>query len=127
MNLIVHRNNGMNDFIIEMNIKRYENKILSKGVEFIMILDKSGSMGGEVHLLVSRIIPRALNLLNYKDSDIIYNLITFDSDSYLNNFTVNDLKNNSNITGSGGICRADIFKLVRTILDQNKNKSNFRN
>ena len=79
MNFIVHRNDGMNDYIIEMNITKSNNNLnLSKDVEFIIILDKSGSMGDEVHRLVSRIIPRALNLLNYSDIDIIH-LITFES------------------------------------------------
>ena len=125
MNFIVHRNDGMNDFIIEMNITKSDNKNLSKDVEFIMILDKSGSMDDQVHRLVSRIIPRALNLLNYTDNDIIH-LITFESNAYLYNMTVKELKNNNNITGSGGTHMADVYKLVRSIFDQKQNKTNFR-
>lgn len=125
MNFIVHRNDGMNDFIIEMNITKSNNQNLSKEIEFIMILDKSGSMGGEVHRLISRIIPTALNLLNYEDNHIIH-LITFESNAYLYNLSVKDLKNNNNIIGSGGTCMANVYKLVRSIFNQNKNKSNFR-
>ena len=125
MNFIVHRNDGMNDFIIEMNITKSNNQIFSKEVEFIMILDKSGSMGDQVHRLISRIIPSALNLLNYGDNDIIH-LITFESKVYLYNLTVKELKNNNNIVGSGGTSMGDVYKLVRSIFDKNQNKSNFR-
>ena len=125
MNFVVHKNDGMNDFIIEMNITKSDNPNLSKDVEFIMILDKSGSMGYEVHRLISRIIPRALNLLNYGDNDNIH-LITFESSAYLYNFSVKDLKNNNNINGSGGTCMVDVYKLVKSIFNQNQNKSNFR-
>ena len=125
MNFIVHRNDGMNDFIIEINITKSNNQIFSKEVEFIMILDKSGSMGDQVHRLISRIIPSALNLLNYGDNDIIH-LITFGSNAYLYNLTVKELKNNNNIVGSGGTSMGDVYKLVRSIFDQNQNKSNFR-
>ena len=90
-----------------------------------MILDKSGSMDDQVHRLVSRIIPRALNLLNYTDNDIIH-LITFESNAYSYNMTVKELKNNNNIIGSGGTHMADVYKLVRSIFDQKQNKTNFR-
>ena len=43
-----------------------------------MILDVSGSMSGQVHKLISDIIPRALNLLNYGENDIIH-LVTFET------------------------------------------------
>jgi hypothetical protein len=41
MNLIVHRNDGMNDYIIEMNISKLGDNNFSKDIEFILILDKS--------------------------------------------------------------------------------------
>ena len=52
-NLVIHRNDGMNDFVIALNLIIYKNFI--KRPEFIMILDKSGSMKGHVHRLVSKI------------------------------------------------------------------------
>jgi hypothetical protein len=65
-----------------------------------MILDISGSMLGEVHKLISNIIPSALNLLNYGENDVIH-LITFES--YVNSYdmTISQLKSNSSIEGNG--------------------------
>ena len=70
VNLIVHKNDGMNDFVIEMTLTKCDTKSISKQAEFIMILDVSGSMSSWVHNLVTNIIPRGLNLLKYADSDI---------------------------------------------------------
>ena len=77
-NLVVHKNDGMNDYIIEMTLSKFDKNNMNKSAEFIMILDVSGSMSGHVHKLVSDIIPKGLNLLNYSDNDIIH-LITFQS------------------------------------------------
>ena len=125
MNFIVHENDGMNDFIIEMNVSKCNNKKPTKEPKFIIILDKSGSMGHFVHSLISRIIPRALNLLNYRDNDIIH-LITFDSYSNSYNMTVNELKKNNNITGRGGTYMENTYKILRSILDENINERYFR-
>ena len=60
-NFIVHKNDGMNDYIIELTLTKFDkdnlnsNK-LNKQTEFIMILDVSGSMSGHVHKLVSDIV-----------------------------------------------------------------------
>ena len=62
-NLVIHKNDGMNDFVVVINLIIYKNFI--KRPEFIMILDKSGSMKGHVHKLVSKIIPNGLKKLNY--------------------------------------------------------------
>ena len=125
MNLIVHRNDGMNDYIIEMNISKFSDNNFSKDIEFILILDKSGSMGNNVHRLISSIIPRVLNLLNYSDNDIIH-LITFESYVNLHHMTVRDLKNNYDIIGYGGTEMSGVFNKVREILCQSHNKSNYR-
>ena len=37
-----------------------------------MILDISSSMAGHVHKLISDIIPKGLNMLNYNDYDKIF-------------------------------------------------------
>lgn len=71
-NLVVHKNDGMNDFIIELTLSKFDKNSLNKKAEFIMILDVSGSMSGHVHKLISDIIPKGLNLLNYSDNDIIH-------------------------------------------------------
>ena len=63
-NLIVHKNDGMNDYIIELNLTKFDKNKAIKKAEFIMILDISGSMGGHVHKLISDIIPKGLNIFN---------------------------------------------------------------
>ena len=85
-NLIVHKNDGMNDYVIELTF-RYSNK----ETEFIMILDVSGSMSGHVHKLVSDIIPKGLNMLNYSDNFSIH-LITFESQVRYYKRTIGNLK-----------------------------------
>ena len=59
-NFIVHKNDGMNDYIIELTLTKFDkdnlnSNNLNKQTEFIMILDVSGSMSGHVHKLVSDI------------------------------------------------------------------------
>ena len=89
-----------------------------------MILDVSGSMSGQVHKLISDIIPRALNLLNYGENDVIH-LVTFET--YVNSYdmTIVQLKSNSSIEGHGGTCMAGVYQQVRNILDNNKDKNNY--
>ena len=68
----------MNDYVIKMTLSKFDKMNLAKKAEFIMILDVSGSMSEHVHNLISNIIPKGLNLLNYGENDVIH-LITFQS------------------------------------------------
>lgn len=106
--LIVHKNDGLNDYILEMNLKKVNKNIFSKQPEFILILDVSGSMSSYVHELVSNIIPRGLNLLKYTDNDSIH-LIIFES--YSNSFdkTVGELKSDYSIQGEGGTSMSGVY------------------
>ena len=124
-NLIVHKNDGLNDYIIELNLTKFDKNRSNKKAEFIMILDTSGSMGGHVHKLISNIIPKGLNMLNYNDHDKIY-LITFES--YVNSYkkTIKELKNDSALKGNGGTYMAGVYQKVNSILRQNGNHKNYR-
>jgi len=124
-NLIVHKNDGMNDYVIELNLTQIDKNKATKQAEFIIILDISGSMSGHVHKLVSNIIPNALNLLNYDDYQNIY-LITFESsvNSYIK--TVKELKNDSTLEGRGGTCMAEVYNSVSSILSNNETQKNYR-
>ena len=124
-NLIVHKNDGLNDYIIELNLTKFDKNRSNKKAEFIMILDTSGSMGGHVHKLISNIIPKGLNMLNYNDYDKIY-LITFES--YVNSYkkTIKELKNDSALKGNGGTYMAGVYQKVNSILRQNGNHNNYR-
>ena len=124
-NLIVHKNDGLNDYIIELNLTKFDKKRSNKKAEFIMILDTSGSMGVHVHKLISIIIPKGLNMLNYNDYDKIY-LITFES--YVNSYekTIKELKNDSALNGNGGTYMAGVYQKVNSILTNNGNQKNYR-
>ena len=122
---IIHRNDGMNDFIMEINITKINKKYLHTTAEFIMILDVSGSMSSYVHNLVTKIIPRGLNLLHYNDNDIIH-LITFESYVRYSNMTVRQLKNDTSIHGAGGTRMSGVYEKLKNVLTNNKDKKNFR-
>ena len=124
-NFIVHKNDGMNDYIIELNLTKFDKSRNNKRAEFIMILDISGSMGGHVHKLVSDIIPKGLNMLNYNDYDKIY-LITFESDVNLSEKTIKELKNDSTLEGSGGTYMAGVYQKLKSIFMKNGNQKNYR-
>ena len=124
VNFVVHKNDGMNDYIIEMTLSKFDKKNNIKA-EFIMILDVSGSMENYVHNLVANIIPRGLNLLNYKDDEYIH-LITFESNVNSYDMKVGELKKNSSIQGSGGTYMAKVYNFVKSILNENQNQKNFR-
>ena len=124
-NLIVHRNDGMNDYVIEMTLTKYDKNKVTKQAEFIMILDVSGSMSAYVHNLVSNIIPRGLNLLNYSDNDRIY-LITFQS--HVNSYqkTVGELKRDSSIQGGGETYMSGVYRAIESVLNSNGQGKNYR-
>ena len=124
-NLVVHKNDGMNDYIIEMTLSKFDKNNMNKSAEFIMILDVSGSMSGHVHKLVSDIIPKGLNLLNYSDNDIIH-LITFQSVVNYYKKTIKELKNDSSLEGSGGTEMSNVYEKIKYILDNNNLKKNYR-
>ena len=120
--LIVHKNDGLNDYILEMNLTKVNKNIFSKQPEFILILDVSGSMSSYVHELVSNIIPGGLNLLKYTDNDSIH-LITFES--YSNSFdkTVGELKSDYSIQGEGGTSMSGVYSHLEKILKKGEDKN----
>ena len=124
-NFIVHKNDGMNDYVIELNLTKFDKSRINKRAEFIMILDISGSMRGHVHKLISDIIPKGLNMLNYDDYDKIY-LITFESDVNSSEKTIKELKNDSTLEGRGGTYMAGVYQKLKSILMKNGNQKNYR-
>ena len=122
-NLVIHKNDGMNDFVVVINLIIYKNFI--KRPEFIMILDKSGSMKGHVHRLVSKIIPNGLKKLNYSDNDKIH-LITFDSSVNYYIKSIKELRNDRSLEGKGSTLIAKVYDKIKDILRYNPNKKNYR-
>ena len=120
--LVVHKNDGLNDFILEMTLTKANSNNFTKQPEFVLILDVSGSMCSCVHNLVTNIIPRGLNLLNYSDNDVIH-LITFES--YANSFdkTVGELKSDNSIQGDGGTNMSGVYGHLEKILKKGADKN----
>ena len=126
-NLIVHKNDGMNDYVIELTLTKFDkNRYSNKETEFIMILDVSGSMSGHVHKLVSDIIPKGLNMLNYSDNFSIH-LITFESQVRYYKRTIRELKNDYSLEGDGGTEMANVYEKVKFILNNNSLETNYNN
>lgn len=46
--------------------------------DFVLLLDRSGSMGQNVNRIITKVVPNALSKLNY-DKDAIIHIITYDS------------------------------------------------
>lgn len=82
-------------------------------------------MGGHVHKLISDIIPKGLNMLNYNDHDKIY-LITFESNVNSYEKTIKELKNDSTLRGRGGTYMAGVYQKINNILKKNGIKNNYR-
>ena len=116
----------MNDYVIELTLTKFDkNRYSNKETEFIMILDVSGSMSGHVHKLVSDIIPKGLNMLNYSDNFSIH-LITFESQVRYYKRTIRELKNDYSLEGDGGTEMANVYEKVKFILNNNSLETNYR-
>ena len=116
----IHENKGMNEYIykLDVNIPNLDPP------EFIIIVDKSGSMGSSYKEIISRIIPQVLNSLRYENRKI--HLITFASDIeylYISQFELKKLKPRSN----GNTYMAKSYDFLEKILCNSKKKcNNFR-
>ena len=82
-------------------------------------------MSSFAHNLLSKIIAKGLNLLNYGDNDLIH-LITFQSYVKLYKMTVGQLKNIKNIKGKGETQMANVYKCIKSILNHNSTKKKYR-
>ena len=120
----VHKNDGMNDYIIEMNLSKSSSKLLRKP-EFILILDTSGSMKEYIPNPVSTVIIEALNKLGYEPNDYIH-LITFDNknEEKSKKIPVKDLQN-ERVCGNPDTYMAGVCSKIKSILKENNNR-NFR-
>ena len=78
-NVILFAHKCNKDYVNEINISKslINAKTNSASVEFIVILDISGSMDYNVNRIITKILPNMLTKLNYLDDDIIH-LITFE-------------------------------------------------
>ena len=124
ISFIIHRNNGMNDYIIALNLQKINKSNITKPT-FIMILDLSGSMAGHVRKFITKIIPEGLNKLCYSDYDIIH-LITFNDKVNYRKIKIKELKNNKSLEGIGSTFMAGVYDKIKTIFENDKNNKDYR-
>ena len=74
---IYHQSKAVNETVIKVEIPKIEREQLNTS-EFIFILDKSGSMGNYVNKIITKVMPRVFDLLQYPDNKIFY-FISFES------------------------------------------------
>ena len=69
----VHQNKGMNEYVYSLDVN------LSETIppEFIIIIDRSSSMGSVFNYIITKTIPEVLKALGYNNRKI--HIITFES------------------------------------------------
>ena len=112
-NGLYYPNKGVNETIIKIEIDEKE-KSYSLNSEFIFILDISGSMGSYVNQILTKVIPRVYEKLNYPNEKKIH-LITFETNSkyyHWNKYDFLDTK----INGDGGTNMSNVPNKLGEIL-----------
>ena len=117
-------NKGLDHTILKVEIKSNSGKgsSLSSNCEFIFVMDISGSMGGYVNQILTKVFPKVYDKLNFPENKIIH-LLTFESSVQYYTYNKNDFKN-STIDGGGGTEMSEIPNQLENILNKyNSDKS----
>ena len=117
-NMIIHKNDKINDYIIELILTKIDINAINQRTEFIIVLDVSGSMKAFVHEIISAIIPNNLNLLNYSDTYII-NLITIQTSVNYYKKSISESKNDSSLKGFWKTYMSNVFEKIKFIFYNN--------
>ena len=107
------------DYVCELVINETCSQNTSS-FETIIILDRSGSMGGCTDKLINRVFPIVFRKLNYKDSDTI-NLITFDSRIEYTKLPVRNFPSHP-IHSRGGTNMSDVIPELEKVFRSGKKK-----
>ena len=116
----IYKNEGMDEYIykLDVNIPNLDPP------EFIIIVDKSGSMGSTFNEIISRTIPEVLNSLGYGNRKV--HLITFDNDVRYSSVSKSELRMLKSRSGGKTYC-AKSYDILEKILSDLKEKcNNFR-
>ena len=89
-------NKGLDHTILKVEIKSNTGKgsSLSSNCEFIFVMDISGSMGGYVNQILTKVFPKVYDKLNFPENKIIH-LLTFESSVQYYTYNKNDFKNST--------------------------------
>ena len=111
------KNEGMNEYIykLDVNIPNLDPP------EFIIIVDKSGSMGHDFNTIISKTIPEVLYSLRYENRKI--HLITFANDVEYSSISKSELKN-SKSRSYGKTYMAKSYDILEKIFSNLKKKCN---
>ena len=101
-------NKGLKHTVLKIDIKNNfgTKSNFSSECEFIFVLDKSGSMGYYVHDILTKVIPKVYDKLNFTDDKIIH-LLTFDDSVNVYSYNKKDFIN-STLNGNGGTSMEEI-------------------
>ena len=89
-------NKGLDHTILKVEIKSNSGKgsSLSSNCEFIFVMDISGSMGGYVNEILTKVFPKVYDKLNFPENKTIH-LLTFESYVQYYTYNKNDFKNST--------------------------------
>ena len=90
--------------------------------EFILILDISGSMRNYANEIITKVMPKVFDLLNYPENKKFY-FIGFENSVHYYEMTKNDFLN-STIGGCGGTYMQDVPSTLEKILNKLPTYSN---
>ena len=115
-----------NEYIGEINIPKNLELPNVKNIdhEFIIIFDESGSMGNNVHKMLSEVFPSVLEKLEFPATKNIH-LISFESHTNLTEMKISDLKkSNEHCKGSTNMSR--VYEYVEKVFSKNPNQKYYR-
>lgn len=115
--IITHK--SKKDYVCELILNELFTSEPSK-IETIIIMDRSGSMGGAVPKLINGVFPIFFNKLKYNQNDTIH-LITFDSRIEHLTLQVNQFKNHS-ISARGSTLMQEVVNELKSLFNSGKQK-----
>ena len=113
----IHENKGMNEYIYKLDV----NLPNLDPPEFIIIVDKSGSMGSIYNKIITKMIPEVLNSLGYGNRKI--HLITFADDVQYLCISQSELRR-SKSSANGNTYMAKSYDILEKIFNYSKEKCN---
>ena len=115
-----------NEYIGEINIPNDLELPNVKNIDhdFIIIFDESGSMGNNVHKMLSQVFPSLLEKLEFPAKKKIH-LISFESSTNLIEMNIGDLKS-SHENCKGGTNMSRVYEFVQKVFSNNPNQKYYR-
>ena len=116
-----YQNRATNETIIKVLISQTIKEQFNNS-EFILILDISSSMGNYVNEIITRVMPKVFDLLNYPENKTFY-FIGFESHVHYYEMTKNDFLN-SPMECMGGTSMQNVPSTLEKILNKLPKYSN---